>query len=257
MSSAGSHSSSAELDVLYRVGNAPVQGYPFPHLYVRDVFPAAYYAELQRNLPDPLKMRTLEEARGTRGYPERFVMPVDGERREGMGEGQAAFWRGLWQWMLGGRLGHLVLQKFAPVVEARLKGMPDVEIVDEALLVHDRTKYSLGPHTDSPRKLISVLFYLPADERLARHGTSIYVPKEQGFTCPGRTHHPFDRFDRMATMPFLPNSLFAFAKTENSFHGVEPFDVPDAGRWLLLFDLQVRQAPQAAPAGGPEVRFQF
>ncbi len=253
-------SSPAELQLLYRVGNAPVQHYPFPHLYVRDVFPAAYYAELQRNLPDPRRMRTLEEARGTRGYPERFVMPIDGEQREGMAGAQAAFWRELWRWMLGGRLGHVVLQKFAPVIEQRLKGVENVEIVDEALLVHDRTRYSLGPHTDSPRKLVSVLFYLPDDERLAAHGTSIYLPKEPGFTCEGRKHHPFEGFERLATMPFLPNSLFAFAKTDNSFHGVEPFDVADAGRWLLLFDLQVR--PAAAPAApppqaGPSVAFKF
>jgi hypothetical protein len=42
---------------------------------------------------------------------------------------------------------------------------------------------------------------------------------------------------------------------------VEPFDVADAGRWLLLFDLQVRQTatPAAAPgpASGPSVQFKF
>jgi hypothetical protein len=252
-------SSSAELEVLYKVGNAPLQGYPFPHFYVPDVFPQPYYAELQRNLPDPRAMKSLEEARGTRGYPERSVLAIDGKRPEGMPEAQFAFWRDLWQWMLGGRLGHVVLQKFGHVVGPRLEGMPGAEIVDEALLVHDRTRYSLGPHTDSPRKLVSMLFYLPADERLAAHGTSIYLPKDPAFTCEGRQHHGFEKFDRLKTMPFVPNSLFAFVKTQNSFHGVEPFGVENAGRWLLLFDLQIRQAPAAAapPPSGPAVKFSF
>ncbi|HWA36792.1 MAG TPA: hypothetical protein VG873_02920 [Burkholderiales bacterium] len=256
-------SSSVELDVLYRVGNTPVRTYPFPHFYVPEVFPAPYYAELQRNLPKPEQMKPLE-SRGTRGYPERSVLELTGERPEGMPEGQFAFWQGLRSWLLGGRFGHLILQKFAPVVEPRLRDQPDMLIIDEALLVHDRTRYALGPHTDSPRKVVSVLFYLPADERLARHGTSIYVPKEAGFTCLGNAHHPFANFDRMATMPFVPNSMFAFAKTDNSFHGVEPFDVPDAARWLLLFDLQLRQDPAAAAAappapapGQPAVQFKF
>ncbi|HYD56220.1 MAG TPA: hypothetical protein VEB41_04875 [Burkholderiales bacterium] len=246
-------SSRAELDVLYKIGNAPVLNYPFPHFFVRDVFPADYYAEMQRNLPRPEAMKSLEEARGTRGYPERSVMTL--------GEEAPAFWAGLWRWMLGGRVGHLMLQKFAPVVQARLQGIPDAEITDEAILVHDRTQYALGPHSDSPRKLITMLFYLPADERLARYGTSIYVPKDPDFRCPGGPHYSFEIFDRMATMPFVPNALFAFAKTDNSFHGVERFDVPNAGRWLLLVDLYVRQgtaaaAPQAAP-GGPSVAFKF
>ena len=54
--------------------------------------------------------------------------------------------------------------------------------------------------------LFRLLFYLPADARFARHGTSIYVPKEPGFVCPGGPHHEFEKFERMATMPFLPNS---------------------------------------------------
>lgn len=254
-------SSSVELEVLYKIGNAPVRGYPFPHLYIPDIFPADYYAELQRSLPKPEAMKSLEEARGTRGYPERSVMAVDGERPAGMPEAQFAFWQEMWRWMLSGRLGHLVLQKFGAVVERRLQQAPDAEIFDEAILVHDRTRYTLGPHTDAPRKLVTMLFYLPADDRLARHGTSIYVPKEQGFTCPGGPHYPFEKFDRMATMPFVPNALFAFAKTDNSFHGVEHFDVPDAGRWLLLFDLFMHRkaAAEAVPAApaGPTVRFTF
>lgn len=247
-------SSRAEPEVLYKIGNAPVRNYPFPHIYVRDVFPADYYADIQRNLPRPETMKSLEEARGVKGYPERSVMVLGRD-------GAPPFWRELWTWMLGGPLGQLMLQKFAPVVQARLRALQDYEIHDEALLVHDRTRYALGPHTDASRKLITMLFYLPADERLARYGTSIYVPKDRNFRCPGGPHYGFDAFERMATMPFLPNTLFAFAKTDNSFHGVECFDVADAGRWLLLVDLFVRRrGAQAAPMPrnpGPAVTFKF
>ena len=253
-------SSPAEPGLLYRIGNAPIRPYPFPHLYVRDVFPADYYAEIQRHLPRPDSMRTLEEARGTRGYPQRFVLPLGPDRPPEIPEATFAFWRELWRWMLGGGLGNLMLQKFAAMVEPRLRDMGDVEIFDEALLVHDRTEYALGPHSDSPRKLITLLFYLPADERLQRYGTSIYVPKDPGFRCPGGPHHPFDRFHRMATMPFVPNALFAFPKTDNSFHGVERFDVPGEGRWLLLVDLYVRKSPAASAPARPEaptISFRF
>jgi len=234
----------AELQALYRIGNAPLQPYPFSHFYARDVFPPAFYSELQGNLPPPRAMPSLEESRGVKGYPERFVLPLRPEPVAALPRAQGEFWAALARWMLGGRFGRMVLQKFAPVVGRRLQELPEgTEVTDELLLVCDRTRYALGPHTDSPAKLVSLLFYLPADERLARHGTSLYLPKDPDFVCPGGPHHAFEGFDRAATMPFLPNSVFGFPKTPTSFHGVEPIDAPEATRYLLLYDLRLSRQP--------------
>lgn len=245
----------------YRIANAPVQPYPYPHFYLRDVFPPNFYAELQRNLPDAQALARLGQWGRAQGYPERSIMKLGGERPAALSESQHLFWRRLAQWAFSGRLGSLVLGKFNAIVDQRLQEMSGLEVTDELLLVHDRTHYSLGPHTDSPVKVISLLFYLPADDHLAPYGTSIYAPKDPAFTCPGGPHHAFEGFDRLATMPFLPNSLFGFVKTDNSFHGVEPFLEPGAGRWLLLYDLRLRNveasAPAPAAATGPRVRFKF
>jgi hypothetical protein len=123
-----------------------------------------------------------------------------------------------------------------------------VQFQDEALLVYDHTNYALGPHTDSPRKALSVLFYLPEDDTRPGLGTSIYVPKDPGFRCEGGPHYPFDGFDRMMTMPYVPNTLFAFLKTPVSFHGVEPVTEPAFHRSLLLYDLHLITAQTSAPA---------
>jgi hypothetical protein len=210
---------------------------------VRDIFPAAYYREIQENLPPAEAMQTLAQARGTQGYPERFVMPLGGELPAALSGRQRAFWRDLARWFFAGVFGQAVIHRFHDQIGERLKEEPEAEITDELLLVRDRTRYSLGPHTDSPRKLVSLLFYLPADERLERYGTSMYVPREFGFTCPGGPHYPFERFERAATMPFLPNSLFAFAKTPRAFHGVQPIEEPGVERNLLLYDLRMRKKP--------------
>ena len=66
-------SSSAELQLAYKVSNAPINLFPYPHFVVNDVFPADFYARLQSLLPEPSTMRSLEEARGVKGYDERFV----------------------------------------------------------------------------------------------------------------------------------------------------------------------------------------
>jgi len=77
---------------------------------------------------------------------------------------------------------------------------------------------------------------------MAHLGTSLYVPKDPQFTCPGGPHHDFELFRRVHTMEYLPNTLFAFMKTPDSFHGVEPITQPEVQRDLLLYDIKV--APQ-------------
>jgi len=43
--------SNAELHLAYKVANAPISGFPYPHCYVPDVFPADFYAEIQKKPP--------------------------------------------------------------------------------------------------------------------------------------------------------------------------------------------------------------
>lgn len=242
-------SSRAELEAAYRVGNAPVQSYPFPHLFVRDVFPREYYAELLRLFPAPQFFKPLAEARGTQGYPERSILALSPESLGALPEPARAFWSELSRWFTGGSFGRLLIDKFASSLGERFKDAPAVEMFGEALLVEDRARYALGPHTDHPSKVLSMLFYLPPDESQAHLGTSIYVPKDPEFSCEGGAHHDFGLFERMITMPFLPNSLFAFVKTSRSFHGVEPVADHDASRHLLLYDIRLREL--APPPAGP------
>ena len=243
--------SAAELQMLYRIGNAPIQPFPFPHVYVRDVFPAGFYAELLRNLPPRDAFAPLSKVRPISSdvYDEtRSVLILDPASVGKLAEPYRAFWERVAGMVVGGELGKLVFGKFGQLIHARFQNQPGVEFFDEALLVQDSQNYALGPHTDSPLKVISFLFYLPADDSQPHLGTSIYVPKDRQFTCPGGPHYSFDRFDRMLTMPYLPNTLFAFLKTPNAFHGVEPVGDAGARRNLLLYDIRIRAQPQAGQA---------
>lgn len=259
-------SSDVNLHVLYKVANAPISPFPFPHIYVRDVFPGDFYRELRARLPPAESFKDLKAlGRVGSGYPDtRLVMPVTRENVQALAEPLRSFWDELAQWLLGG-FGQMVLAKFAQFLNQRFGDIRKMEFYDEALVVQDYTSYSLGPHTDSPQKVLSFLFYLPADDSLAHLGTSIYVPKDPGFTCPGGPHHRFEMFERMVTMPFVPNALFAFLKTPNSFHGVEPIKETNIRRDLLLYDVKVnnppelrQQAPAAThPAASPVSNFTF
>lgn len=233
-------SSSAELHLAYKVGNATIRPYPYPHFYLEEAFPPEFYREMQAMLPDPEAMRPIEEVRPVVGYKERFVLNMNDKSLAALPEEKRGFWTQLRSWMVGGRFANVVLKKFEPHLDERFARDPSIEFYDEALLVQDTTNYSLGPHSDATRKVITLLFYLPRDESQRHLGTSMYVPKDPDFRCEGGPHYKHAGFERIWTMPFLPNSLFAFFKTDNSFHGVEPVSDPDTRRWLLLYDIYHR-----------------
>lgn len=241
--------SSAELHLIYKFANAPILAFPYPHFYIQDVFPKDFYDELQQNLPDPSLMIPIEQTGRVKGYKERFVLEFGGKQFDALPENKREFWRDFAGWLCSGRFASLALNKFHPFIEHRFKNGPAPAFYNETMLVQDVTKYSIGPHTDSPKKVITMLFYLPKDLSQSHLGTSIYLPKDPNATDHGGAHHKFANFQRLHTMPFVPNSLFVFFKTENSFHGVEPVTDPDTKRWLLLFDVYQRpaQAPQVQP----------
>lgn len=236
-----------ELQVLYRIGNAAVREYPYPHIYVPDIFPADFYAEMRSNLPPQSALKNLGElgrVKGGDGYAARGVLPLTQQDLASLAPAQRDFWERVRQWLLGRRFADTMIGKFAPYLAQRFGDLRNVRFGHEALIVRDRTSYALGPHTDSPAKALSFLFYLPADASKAHLGTSIYLPRDPAFVCPGGPHHAFDKFQRMLTLPYVPNALFAFMKTPNSFHGVEPIEEPEVQRDLLLYDIRAEAAPQ-------------
>lgn len=234
-------SSSVELHALYRIANEPVREFPYPHVFVRDVFPADFYRRLRELLPPPEAHATLSSMGrmkvGDMAAEQRTVLPLAPEALAALDAPRREFWQELAGWLLGGSFGQMLVTKFSPWLQRRFPDLAGARFGDEALLVQDRRNYALGPHTDHPSKVLSLLFYLPADDSQPHLGTSLYLPKDPGFSCPGGPHYPFDRFHRLFTMPYVPNALFAFMKTNNAFHGVEPVD-GDVVRQLLLFDIR-------------------
>ena len=217
-----------------RIAAAPVRHDPFAHLYVEDVFPAEIFRAMRDRLPgDAAYVRFKDSGRVGADYsPHRAAFaPAQLGRLE---NDARAFWTEIFDAVLAPAFTEAVAAKFASLL--RLAG--EARIMTETCLKRDAAGYELGPHTDSPAKLVSLLFYLAPDRTHPELGTSFYVPKDRTFFCPGGPHHPFELFDRVTTLPYAPNRLLAFPKTERGFHGVEPVDDPQLVRDLLFVDLR-------------------
>lgn len=233
---------SVEDHVLYQIFNAPLRNYPYPHIYVENVFPEDFYRELRRNWPDSSAFVPLAATgRVSPGaYPERFVIPVSPEGIATLTPERRPFWESFAQWFAGHDFCMTMIEKFEPEVMERLgNDIATCTYGADVLAVRDLTNYSIGPHTDAPHRLVTMLFYCPEDDSRKHLGTSIYWPHDNDFRCRGGPHYPFSRFKKITTMPYKRNSLFAFFKDERSFHGVEPIPDAQCERDLMLYDVRV------------------
>jgi hypothetical protein len=244
-------SSAAEEHVLYQIANATMREYPYAHICVDNVFPEDFYAQLRAHWPTTSSLVCLADSgRVPKGaYPERFILPFSETGIQQLDEKRREFWLEFGSWFLDSRFMTAVIDKFERHVHARFgESMYQNYYRAESLVVRDLTNYSIGPHTDAPHRLLSMLFYCPDDDSRTHLGTSIYVPNDPDFLCPGGPHYPHNRFRKVRTMEYRRNSLFAFIKNDHSFHGVEPIGDQPVGRDVLLYDIRVERIEPSVPA---------
>ena len=233
-----------ELHLAYKIGNASINNFPFPHIFVKDVFPNDFYSRIQENLPNNNSMTSLPdlypEQPGFMNYKERFA--IDFTKIESINKiekNKQDFWNAIGELFMKGEFANFLRTKFQHYLDMRFKLISNLSFQNECLLINDKKNYSLGPHTDSPKKVISLLIYLPKDMKQKQNGTSLYIPKDPNFISNNKEygHFSYEQFHKVITMPFVPNSAFCFIKTNNSFHGVEKMVMEETDRWLLLFDI--------------------
>lgn len=193
---------------------ATMQSHPFPHLVIDGVWSDEFYKALRDNLP--AEYPSINDTGRVKGnYDNR-----------GMVWPETQFWNKFRTWMLSGAVRRAMLKRFG------VKGSHQ-----EVKLMRDTPGYEISPHTDSRSKALTALFYLPADESNGAFGTSLYTLKA-GESVQDDTHHGWEKFERSHTIKFLPNRVFIFARTNESFHGCETF-TGDGVRDILLYDVRV------------------
>ena len=255
MSEPPSASTSPLAHVIARLRTTAVVADPYPHYCLDDLFPEDFYWELLAHLPDIASYQNLFET--TTLKLDHFRFRDQRDLRDGwtdtLRDEPRDFWNRFNEWFFAPELAEAVLDTFAEPLRARIgeKGSwPPVSV--EAQLIRHRAGYFLGPHSDLHTKLVVLLIYLAPDQSGRHLGTSLYRPKDPGFSCPNSVHYPFEDFIKVRTAPYKPNSLLAFMRSDVSFHGVEPLseqDVAACNRDLIqyvVYDKPARDAQLVA-----------
>lgn len=193
------------------ISNAKFFYDPWPHLCVPNIFPKDTYETILANLPS-----TDDEAELiANGNRQLFWIIKYGEPVQSVSDFWKEFRKMLPYWQLELEI------KFS--VKGKNIGCE---------ILHDFTTYYIGPHTDTPNKLITGLIYLPRTEADAKCGTELYYCADPD---PGGKGHRFsNHFATVKTIPYLPNTALFFKRTDMSYHGVRP---SLAERWVLAFDI--------------------
>lgn len=234
--------------MVYQVLNAPLREYPFPHFFNTGIFPEPFYAEIMKHMPDEEAYQSLIEQGLVRVPPElvetyeqRSVISLYTDHIKVIEESKRGFWMELTKILSSPEFLVPLMLKFQPWTIERYGEGVDLGFEAEIDLIRDSRKWALGPHSDKSDNIAVILLYLPPDDTTSYLGTSIYTPKEPGFTCEGGPHHDRSKFDCAHTVPYLPNSAIGFFKNNVSFHGVEC--VKQAGDVRNLIQLSVVKTP--------------
>jgi len=230
--------------VIDRLQTARVERDPFPHYYLEDVFPDDYYEQLLRHLPATTVYENLYEVTDLKldHFRHRKQRDMNEGWTERLPRALSSFWGSFDKWFLSAELAQAVLDSFS----SERSAWPEVSV--ESQFIRHRAGYFLGPHSDLYTKLVVLLIYLAPDDRAAHLGTSLFRPKQSGFSCRESKHYPFEDFVCVKTVPYKRNSLLAFMRSDVSFHGLEPLaasDVAGEGRDVIQYVIHDKHAREA------------
>lgn len=207
-------------DIARAIRDAPQSEHPFPHLSLTGVFSADDYRDMLRLLPPSdcyAELRHKDARASGRDYTRREFLLTD----ENLSHLRDAAMQRLWRECAEALRHPDVRQALFARLASDAPGSRARTTMRLSLL-RDLPGYFIRPHRDIPRKILTAQIYLPSDGRGVALGTQLY----------GRT--PSGALERAATIPYLPNSGYAFSVNADSWHGVDTIPAGTAPRDSLM-----------------------
>lgn len=198
---------------------------PFPHVQIDHFFPPATYTAMLASLPAPDQYEAFayEKHGNDDGKVNRRRFRLANETLGTLSNDLESLWRTIRSVLGSAALKDAIYQKLGQGIAYRF-GCPS-ELVSAcpgfALpeLYHETGGYRIKPHPDTRKKVVTMQIALPESDDRAFMGTEFYVRcfRPQAFLREPRG------FEIVKTMPFIPNTAFAFVVLNTtrvkSWHG--------------------------------------
>mmetsp|Transcript_50916 Transcript_50916/g.94877 ORF Transcript_50916/g.94877 Transcript_50916/m.94877 type:complete len:431 (+) Transcript_50916:325-1617(+) len=239
---------------LERIRNATVHGVPYEHMYIHRIFEPDFYACIIAHLPPGTNnsgMTKLKSGNSNRHTVQLKRQDLVGPTTESSDKAgiDRRFWTAFATAFGAHEMSTAFLQKFERTIVRRLKAVklppgwgsnfenktvdgvpPSQSFTFEMDISRDVFGYNIKPHTDTVKKWVTVLWYLPTSSELASSGTLIVRSKSNQTAKSSGGKKWSDDFEVFKTAEYVPNSVVAFAPCYSSWHAVRATVVPNMAR---------------------------
>src|SRR5499427_4839944 len=187
---------------------------PFYHLRFDRIFPDDFYAQILEAMPvaeDYRAMSGKSKMGSSRpdGKPTRTKIDLFPEYVRHLPPKKRAVWDVTGRVLRSKELQSAFVQRLEPGLKGRFgENFANVNMYPVPILTRDIPGYRIFKHTDSLWKGITVQFYLPPDNSTPHVGTIFHERLPNG------------KKPKNAQMLFSPNTGYAFAVADNTWHSV-------------------------------------
>jgi hypothetical protein len=201
--------------IVDHIGAGQVVDKPFFHLEFDRVFPDDVYAEMISAMPvaadyRPLPGRNKGNIRED-GTATRVKIDLFPEYIRHLPEGKRAVWDRVGRALTSDAVRDAFMRRLAPGLERRFGAQyAEVGMYPIPVLTRDVPGYRITPHTDTHWKGITVQLYLPRDDSNANIGTIFHDRLADG------------AMPKTRQMRFAPNTGYAFAVGDDTWHSADP-----------------------------------
>lgn len=188
---------------------------PFYHLQFDRVFPPDIYEAMIREMPKSTDYRALPGRNNVNilddGSATRIKIDLFPEYIRNLPQQKRELWDVVGRALCSEEVKAAFIRRLAPGLKRRFgDSYADVGMFPIPILTRDVPKYKITPHTDTKWKGITVQFYLPPDASTENIGTIFHDKLPDG------------SMPKTIKMPFLPNTGYAFAVGDNTWHSADP-----------------------------------
>ncbi|MBX3512177.1 MAG: hypothetical protein KIT15_03025 [Xanthobacteraceae bacterium] len=197
-----------------KIDAAPFFEAPFAHLTLAEFFPSDIYDAMLHAMPHGADYQALPGRNNVNLKPDgsstRVKIDLFPELIRRLPAAQREIWYTVSAALCSAEVRDAFMHRLAPGLARRFGAQHKaVGMYPIPVLTRDVSGYRIPPHTDTHWKGITVQLYLPANDAHAGIGTIFHGCEADG------------KLTNVRRMPFTPNSGYAFAVTDVSWHSAD------------------------------------